>query len=271
LRHFAHLRRHGFQIRRTVIAELGPGDSIGLGLAALLAGADRYIGLDVVPFSLRANLEAMLDELLELYEGRTPIPGDDEFPFVRPKLDSYGFPSFGLTNQELHEKASRIQSQIRSESKWGGALEYRAPWTSYEVIEAESLDLIVSQAVLEYVCPIEDVYRGMFRWLKPGSYASHNIDLSAHYISPFWNGHWAYSDWQWRVVKGRREFFLNREPFSRHMTCAKAAGFEVISTLPHHSEPALNASRLSGKYRKLDRQDLITRGAYLILRKPAAA
>jgi hypothetical protein len=33
------------------VGEIGPGDSLGIGLAALLAGSDRYYGLDVVPYS----------------------------------------------------------------------------------------------------------------------------------------------------------------------------------------------------------------------------
>jgi hypothetical protein len=54
LRHIWHRR-----------GELGPGDSIGAGLAALLSGADRYVGLDVMPFLARADLEKIFDELVQ--------------------------------------------------------------------------------------------------------------------------------------------------------------------------------------------------------------
>ena len=69
----------------------------------------------------------------------------------------------------------------------------------------------------------------MFLWLKPGGYASHIVDFTAHGLSPFWNGHWAYSSFQWRLVRGRREFLLNREPLSRHLAGASKAGFELMS------------------------------------------
>src|SRR5262249_52030361 len=63
LRHLVSLNRFGFKIVSARVGELGPGDSIGIGLAALLSGASQYIGLDIVPFSEKANLEKIFDEL----------------------------------------------------------------------------------------------------------------------------------------------------------------------------------------------------------------
>ena len=56
--------RYGFKITRARIGELGPGDSIGIRLAALLTGASRYVGLDTVPFSAKADLEPIFEELV---------------------------------------------------------------------------------------------------------------------------------------------------------------------------------------------------------------
>src|SRR5258708_2426522 len=67
LRHLIMLSQHGFQLKGSRVGELGPGDSIGIGLAALLSGADQYVGLDIVPFSAKANLETILDDLIALY------------------------------------------------------------------------------------------------------------------------------------------------------------------------------------------------------------
>ena len=93
LRHLTTLYRYGFKISGARVGELGPGDSIGIGLAALLSGATRYVGLDIVPFSAKADLETIFEELVQLYSRREPIPDHNEFPRVRPRLESYEFPN----------------------------------------------------------------------------------------------------------------------------------------------------------------------------------
>ena len=92
LRHLVTLQSYGFQIKGARVGELGPGDTIGTGLAALLSGADHYIGLDVLPLSAKIDLEPIFDELVQLYSEKEPIPDNSEFPRIRPQLESYEFP-----------------------------------------------------------------------------------------------------------------------------------------------------------------------------------
>src|SRR5262249_54053254 len=145
---------------------------------------------------------------------------------------------------------------------------YQAPWSSPNDIALGSLDLIFSQAVLEHVDKLDETYQAMFAWLKRGGYASHVIDFSAHHLSPFWNGHWAYSDLQWRLVRGRREFLLNREPLSTHVACAEKVGFQMLAVDSLCGDNGLDSKGLSERFQKLEPEDARTRGACLILRKP---
>jgi SAM-dependent methyltransferase len=218
------LDRCGFKISGAQIGELGPGDSLGIGLTALLSGAARYVGLDIVAYSAKADLGEMLDELLQMYLGKVRIPDDVEFPRVRPKIDSYEFPGHLIDWANFPAKAEAVRNHVKDGLNSSPLLGYRVPWTSLSHIDEASLDLIFSQAVLEHVDSLEETYRAMFAWLKPGGYASHVIDFRAHGRSPFWNGHWAYSDWQWNLVRGKREFLLNREPLSTHLLFAKQSG-----------------------------------------------
>ena len=267
LRHLLTLNRHGFRIKGSRIGELGPGDSIGIGLAALLSGADQYVGLDIVPFSAQTNLETIFDELVCLYSRRESIPANEEFPRLRPRLDSYEFPNHLIDVTDCAARAKQIRDELRAVLNGSRVIKYQAPWTSPSDIAPTSLDLIFSQAVLEHVDNLEGTYQAMFAWLKPGGYASHVIDFSAHHLSPFWNGHWAYSDLQWKLVRGRREFLLNRKPLSTHLTCAKNAGFEILLLRRDYGHGGIRTESLPHPFRLLGNEDAQTRGAILILRK----
>ena len=48
LRHLSILFKNGFTKIPNTIAELGPGDSIGTGLAGLLSGSKKFYALDVI-------------------------------------------------------------------------------------------------------------------------------------------------------------------------------------------------------------------------------
>jgi hypothetical protein len=134
-------------------------------------------------------------------------------------------------------------------------------------IEPNSLDLIFSQAVLEYAAPLDEVYGAMLTWLKPGGCASHVIDLSAHYLSPYWNGHWAYTKTEWRLAHGRRETFLNRRPLSVHVDCARKLGFEILAVNAYGDSTGLPDASLATEFRQMELKDRQARGALLIFCK----
>ena len=47
-----------------IIAELGPGNSLGVGLAGLISGAEKYYGLDVVEYCSSAETLGLFDEIV---------------------------------------------------------------------------------------------------------------------------------------------------------------------------------------------------------------
>ncbi len=267
-RHLITLNRYGFNVNGANIGELGPGDSLGIGLSALLSGAGRYVGLDIVPYSAKADLNKMLDELLDMYMKEAQVPDDKEFPSIRPRIDSCEFPRHAVDRGNVIAKADEIRAQLGSGLDSGFLLGYRVPWMSLPQIDEASLDLIFSQAVLEHVDSLEETYRAMFAWLKPGGYSSHVIDFRAHGRSPFWNGHRAYSDRQWKLVRGKREFLLNREPLSTHLTLAKKAGFDLLLTQRDQAPHGLDASALALRFSKMSETDALTSGVFLVLQKP---
>jgi hypothetical protein len=123
---------------------------------------------------------------------------------------------------------------------------------------------------LQYVDRLEETYQAMFSWLRPGGYAFHFVDCTAHYLSPYCNGHWAYSDLEWRLVRGRRGEvgIINRQPFGTHVKIARAAGFEVLLRNTVSATPDLPRESLAARFQTMDDSDSSTRRGDLVLRKP---
>jgi hypothetical protein len=268
LRHLVMLSRHGFRPSDATVGELGPGDSIGCGLASLLSGARQYVGLDVVPFAANTKVEEVFRDLVRLFAAREPIPDAREFPFTRPFLPTYDFPASLVDLTGFTERVEKIAQDLKTGVNSGQRVRYIAPWTmSNEVAEA-SLDLIFSQAVLEHAEELGSIYRTMYSLLKPGGYASHVIDFGCHHVAPLWNGHWAYTDWEWKLVRGNRNFFLNRQPLSAHLAYAKNAGFDVLAVEQERNTQGLTAQVLARYTATVTTDDVQTRSAMILLRKP---
>ncbi len=271
LRHLVMADRHGLNTSPGVVAELGPGGSLGVGLAALLCGAEQYLAFDVLPYaSLERNLE-MLDALVPLIRNRQPIPGPDEFPATRPSLDSYDFPKRILPNERLQEGSRRervesIRRALREPSRCStgeAPISYIAPWDDPGVVQPESVDMIVSQAVMEHVRDLPGTYASFHRWLRAGGFISHQIDFRSHGITKEWNGHWKYSDFWWWLVKGKSEHVLNREPHSRHARLAEEAGLSVVCDLRFEADSEISRSELADRFKDMSQKDLTTYGAFI--------
>src|SRR5262249_52208311 len=134
LRHLLHAQAAGASraVPHTV-AELGPGDSIGIGLAALLSGAEKYYALDVVRYSdLRTNL-AIFDRLVQLFTHRAEIPDARIFPGLRPALERYDFPHEVLSEAYLARmlrpaRVAEIRASIEHADTDGSRIVYHVPW-----------------------------------------------------------------------------------------------------------------------------------------------
>lgn len=263
LRHLVTAAANGLKVPPQTVAELGPGDSLGIGLSALLSGAERYHAFDVVEHAqVKRNLR-ILDELIRLFQARAPIPGPDEFPEVHPLLPSYEFPRHVLTDELLaaalaDDRLARIRQSVRDQNAEGSMIAYRTRWFDDRAIEAGSVDMLLSQAVLEHIDDLPGTYRAMRLWLKPDGFISHEVDFRAHSTARFWNGHWKYSDLVWKMIRGRRSYLLNREPYSTHLQLLAQNGFVSVGCQPTTAQPVIARAQLAPRFHHLTDQDLST-------------
>jgi SAM-dependent methyltransferase len=271
LRHLVMAASKGLNTDPSDVAELGPGDSIGAGLAALLCGAERYNALDVVTHANPVSNAVIFDELVELFRARADLPGDAEFADVRPQLADYRFPAHILGEARMQralqpERVERIRAAVLGDGP-AGVIRYRAPWQDAGVVERGSQDLVFSQAVLEHIDALPEAYSAMRDWLKPGGYVSHQIDFKSHGLADTWDGHWCYGDLHWRLLRGHASWFLNRQPYSEHLRLLKEAGFVVLAAQPVFRESSHPRRALARGFRGMSEVDRRTSGAYLLAQR----
>ncbi len=276
LRHLITAMTHGLKRHPAVVAELGPGDSLGTGVAALLTGADRLYAFDVVRYADPSQDLAVLDELVTLLSRREPIPGDGEFPEVKPRLASYAFPRELLGDGHLRstlapDRVHAIREALSSRrgSRTGSIqVSYFVPWTAEAVIEEGTVDMVYSQAVLEHVSDLDLTYDALRRWVRPGAWMSHQIDFRCHGLARTWNGHWTYPEPVWRVIHGRKPYLLNRASHSMHLEHLRAQGFEIVGDLATRDREGVARERLARRFRHYTDEDLRTSSALLLAVKP---
>ena len=264
LRHLVALAEVGLPTDPDVVLELGPGDTVGVGIMALLTGASEYVALDAHHYDRADEPVGMVAELAALLADRAPIPDETEFPEVRPWLGSYAFPPQLLPPDRVARPAD-----AEATSELMGRVRYLAPWDVPDVVESGSADLVMSQAVLEHVRDLDAVYSAMATWLHPGGVGSHQVDFKSHGTATAWNGYWRYSATAWRVANGRRSG-INREPLSAHLAAIRRAGLELVASRVVRREDGIARSDLARDWRWVSDDDLTASSAWLAVQKPPA-
>lgn len=275
LRHALRLHQvTGRTVAPRVLVELGPGDFLGMSLAALLSGADRAYALDAHPYANPAQNLSLFDELIELFHRREPIPHTPDCNDL-PHVDDAAFPAQAFDAERLAaalapDRVAKIRMALAGGARDAtGPLVYVAPWNDSQHAVPEQADLIVSHSVLEYVPDVAHTYRTLAGWLVAGGHMSHFLDYGAIGIAPQWDGHRAYGALGWRFVRGGHSYVINRVGHDGHAQAARGAGLTIAGCIRYTQGPTVPAVKLARAFRTLSADDLATRYALFVLRKDA--
>lgn len=271
LKHLVTAREKGIEVNFESVAELGPGSSIGIGLAALLSGANTYYAVDVVAHLDAARNLMMLDELVELFSIRAPIADKQQISEAKSPLASYDFPNDILSEAALErslqsERVAGIRQALINGHSEDGSIRvvYAAPWgDDPAIVPKGSVTFALSQAVMEHVDEPAKTYLMLHQWLCPDGVMSHVIDCKSHGITRDWDGHWTVSDRLWRIARGKRAYFINRWTRSMHVDAVRAAGFDVVTDLPAPGNSTINRLSLSARFKDVPDDDLTSGGAFI--------
>lgn len=264
LRHLDMAHRHGLLTEPAVVAEIGPGNSLGVGLCALLTGSKVYYAFDIATYSNSARNLQIFSDIIWLLKRKSKDPcSDSEFPghiLTEERLARSLEPSrLDRIKQCILQVNHPVQDMF---------LGYVAPWDNPATMEENSVDFILSHAVMEHVDDPEAVYRILYRWLKPGGCMSHLIDYRCHNLSRDWNGHWAYSEALWKLMRSKRPYFINRYPHSLHAALIRRCGFRIVGEEKTTETSGIPRQQLDCRFQGLSDEDLTTATGFFQAVKP---
>ena len=272
-KHLALLCEQGMRAPPLRVAEFGPGESLGVGVAALLMGTRAYGAFDVDRFADTSRNLALLDELAAMLARRAPVArAHSAWPPFQQLLDKEGFPGAQIPDAALTAAldADRVAAtraalaHLDDPQQKSETIQYRAPW--YEHLEApqEPYDLILSHSVLQYVEDLPQFLAVCAKWLKPGGWMSHHIDMTSMRITREWNGHWSYPEWLWKVVRGNRPFFATRRICSEYLEAFQSSGFRIVKAHRKYADHGISRAAAAADRSHLSDDDFSCTTLFLI-------
>lgn len=254
LRHLSEAHAQGLPCEPDTVCEIGPGATIGAGLAALITGAERYVAVDGAwLWDAERNL-AMFDALVGLLRRREP-PAE--------------FPSQVLTDERMERaleppRLRRIRESIARVNREDSCVQYVVQRDGDPMHELDgSVAMAFSQNTMEHIAELSLAYRRMSRWLAPGGFVSHQIDFRCHGAARDWNGHWAYSDPVWALIWLGREPLINRVPCSEHLRLMRLHGFDLVTELRQWDGSGITQNMLASSFQVMSEDDLTTQEIFV--------
>jgi SAM-dependent methyltransferase len=216
------------------MAEVGPGHSLGVAVALLLAGAARVHAVDVKRFADPTNPEPF-KPIAEYCQANGKIHGQ---------------------TPDLRELLKRLEYSIVDDS---------GNWP----IPAGSLDVVYSYFSGEHLRVPADVLNETLRVLRPGGLCIHAIDLRDHLnMDSNWLNFLYYEPWMYEAMTSKRGQWCNRfrSPQWREIFADK---FEIIlfregtEPIPSH----FRMDKLASQFKKYDEKTLAVSKIWVVAKK----
>ena len=223
------------------VLELGPGDSLLTALFARAWGASRTILIDTAPLASRDV--TVFHRAIDLLEREAPSE------------------AARVSEVKRMDRIEDVLAALNAEYLTDGLASLRS-------IPTASVDLVVSQAVLEHIRRHEfaETLKSLRRVTRPGGAGSHNVDLHDHLADALNNLRFSERVWESEFF-ARSGFYTNRILFSEMLKIFAEAGFTVevrgIARWPTLPTPRHS---LIAQYRDLPDEELRTRWFGVVLR-----
>ena len=236
---FSHLNRLSLSpenLKGLVILELGPGDSISTSIIASCFGA-KTILLDAGDFVQKDLLE--YSELINY-------------------LKKQGYKTSHL--EDCHDFDDLLKATRTTYLTKG--------LKSYDSIPSDSIDIIISQAVLEHIRQheLEQTLRENKRILEKNGSCSHQIDLKDHLSSGLNNLRFKSRIWESNIFS-QSGFYTNRVRFSALIEILKQIGFKVkVDEVNVWKKLPIKKEKLNQEFSVLSEEELLVKDFSILLK-----
>lgn len=227
------------------VLEIGPGSNVGVGLLALLAGANSVTCLDIAPQS----------------------GPDDLYPALVKTAAAY--PDTYLVAPALLKRASenpeRLARDLLERIRWCSPMDI-----ARNTLPAASLDVIWSHTCFEHFADPAGAIAQIARLLRPGGVTSHQIDLRDHrdFNRPL--DFLAHSDTIWRLATSHLpNAARHRWRASQYRAAFEGQGLDVLYLEVAHKTIVTEEmrQRFARCFQRLDLEDLGILSLLLLARK----
>jgi len=223
----------------SVILELGPGDSVSSALLGFAHNAQSIYLVDVGDFARKdVGFYRNLSELMEQKGMR--MPDISSAKDINDILDT--------CNARYLTKGLK----------------------SLKSIDSNSVDFVWSHSVLEHVseCEFSEVQSELYRILKPGALASHNIDFQDHLDYSLNNLRFSKKLWE-SLLFTNSGFYTNRIPAIKMHEMIRNAGFKIThEAFGKWSKLPIQRESLHVDFQKYSDEELSNRTSSILVKKP---
>ncbi|MDD3876061.1 MAG: hypothetical protein PHT69_05535 [Bacteroidales bacterium] len=205
------------------IGEIGTGGSFGIGICALLTGAEKFYALEIEDnFDINKNI-LIFNRILGLFEEKSDIK---KFNTLNFNISDYSFPDKILSKNNLSKSlVEKIRYSILNPTADDSLIKIVKNWHHCESL---NLNFIFSRAVLEHVkCP-EKIYRSIYKHLSTDAFSFHDIEFHSHNVTTHPTYHYKINKYLWFFIFGQRSYFLNRWDNSKHLAEIEKNKFHII-------------------------------------------
>lgn len=195
-------------IKDKVVLEIGPGNSLAIGLLFLACGAKKVFLVDRFKHLFYDDYDISFHrKVLERIK-------EKDFPFFSAASEAVIFTKGGSIDFDKDK------------------IEYRLGNAANLPMKNNSIDIVFSNAVFEYVHDIKKAISEIGRVTKPSGLGIHEIDLRDHFFQSQPLRLLQYPDWLWNLMAWNRPGYTNRLRLSDFLKLFESYGFLIRKLVP---------------------------------------